>query len=161
MLVSLSFSAQAGLFENREFRKINPTLETHITLKNTVKFGKYWALEEEFNKYSNQLLSANKSQEKKELERQKQNTAAKAQRRQELITKYGQTMGIKVFNQEPEIGMTKAMFNDMKLWVVSTKKTKTANGIAETYICKFGLYNCKRIIIINQKIKQIDTYNCN
>jgi len=55
--------------------------------------------------------------------------------------------------------MTKAMFNDMKLWIVSTQKKETSNGIVETFICQFGLYNYKRIIIINQKIKQIDAYN--
>lgn len=138
-----------------------PTLKTHLTLKEVFNFGKHWALEQEFNKYSNELLAANKAQVDEQLERQKQNTAAKTQRRQVLIKKYGQAMGIKVFNHEPEIGMTKAMFNDMKLWIVSTQKTETANGIVEAYICKFGLYNCKRIIIINQKITQIDTYNCN
>jgi hypothetical protein len=38
---------------------------------------------------------------------------------------------------------------------------ETANGIAEVYVVRYGLYKCKRIVIINEKIKQIDTYNCN
>lgn len=140
-----------------------PTLETYFVLKEgrQRRGEKYWALEKEFNKYSNELLAANKVQEKERLERQEQNTTAKAQRRQALITKYGQTIATKILNQEPEIGMTKAMFNDMKLLIVSTQKKETSNGLVETFICQYSLYKCKKIIIINQKIKQIDTYNCN
>lgn len=93
----------------------------------------------------------------------KQREAAKEQRRQVLITKYGQTIATKILNQEPEIGMTKAMFDDMnvKPWIVSNQKMETANGIAEVYVVRYSLYKCKRIVIINEKIKQIDTYNCN
>jgi hypothetical protein len=140
-------------------------LETYFDLKEgrQRRGEKYWALEQEFNKYSNELIAANKAQEKERQERQEQTTAAKAQRRQALITKYGQIMGMKVFNQEPEIGMTKAMFDDMnvKHWVVSTQKMETANGVAEVYVIRYGLNTCKRIVIIKQKIRQIDTYNCN
>lgn len=142
-----------------------PTLDTYIDLKEgrQRKGEKYWALEQEFNKYSNELLAANKATEENRLKQQNQNTAAKTQRRQALITKYGQTITTKILNQEPEIGMTKAMFDDMNIkpWIVSTQNTKTANGIAEVYVIRSGLYKCKRIVIINQKIKQIDTYNCN
>ena len=93
----------------------------------------------------------------------KQREASKEQRKQELIKKYGQTMATKILNQEPEIGMTKAMFDDMnvKHWIVSTQKMETANGIAEVYVIRFGLNTCKKIVIINEKIKQVDTYNCN
>ena len=140
-----------------------PTLKTYFTLKETNRDGKYWALEQEFNKYSNELLAANKAKEKERVEQQEQNTAAKRQRRQVLIKKYGQTMATKILNQEPEIGMTKAMFDDMNMkpWIVSSQTTKTANGIVEAYIYRFGLYRCKKIVIMNQKITRVDTYNCN
>jgi hypothetical protein len=142
-----------------------PTLETYFVLKEgrQRQGEKYWALEQEFNKYSNELLAANKVQEKQRLERQEQNTDAKTQRRQVLIKKYGQIMATKILNQEPEIGMTKAMFDDMNLkpWIVSNQTKKTANGIVETYIYRFGLYRCKKIVIMNQKITQVATYNCN
>jgi len=93
----------------------------------------------------------------------KQREASKEQRKQELIKKYGQSMATKILNQEPEIGMTKAMFDDMNLkpWIISNQTTKTANGIVEAYIFRFGLYRCKKIVIMNQKITQVDTYNCN
>lgn len=102
-------------------------------------------------------------EEQKSLEYNKQREAEKVQRKQMLINKYGQTMGTKVYNQEPEIGMTKAMFDDMnlKFRIVSTQKSETANGMVEVFVIRFGLNTCKRIVIINQKIKQIDTYNCN
>jgi len=93
----------------------------------------------------------------------KQREASKEQRKQELIKNYGQTFATKILNQEPEIGMTKAMFDDMNIkpWIISTQKMETENGIAEVYLIRVGLYKCKRIVIINQKIKQVDTYNCN
>ena len=96
-------------------------------------------------------------------ENNKQREKETAQRKQMLINKYGQTNGLRVFNQEPEIGMTKAMFDDMNLkpWVISNQKMETENGIAEVFVIRIGLYKCKRIVIINQKIKQVDTYNCN
>ncbi len=104
-----------------------------------------------------------KQQELKSAEYNKQREKEKAQRKQMLINKYGQTNGLRVFNQEPEIGMTKAMFDDMNLkpWVISNQKMETENGIAEVFVIRIGLYKCKRIVIINQKIKQVDTYNCN
>jgi hypothetical protein len=131
-----------------------------------------WASEQEFDQYSNAVLAVKQTKEqeqslaeqkKKEerqlkeqqhLEWQKQNAAAATARKQALINKYGQAMGLKVFNAEPAIGMTKAMFNDMNLPIESSQKTETANGTVETYLC-FGGY--KRIILTNGKITQIDT----
>lgn len=105
----------------------------------------------------------NKQQELKYAEYNKQKEAENAKRKQTLINKYGQTNGLRVYNQEPEIGMTKSMFDDMNLkpWVISTQKMETENGIAEVYVIRVGLYKCKKIVIINQRIKQVDNYNCN
>lgn len=80
-----------------------------------------------------------------------------------MINKYGQTNGLRVYNQEPEIGMTKAMFDDINLkpWVISTQKDGNRKWHLQAYVIRVGLYKCKKIVIINQRIKQVDNYNCN
>jgi hypothetical protein len=83
--------------------------------------------------------------------------AAEIAREQELIKKYGVKMGTKVFNKEPVIGMTKAMFTDMQLDIESFKKTENAEGTVEVYLCRILFGGNKRIFLTNGKITQIDT----
>ena len=80
--------------------------------------------------------------------------ATEEKRKHELINKYGQELGEKIYNQELSPGMSREMFHDMNFWIEKYEKNNNGDTLVETYtVSRFGTYI--RIILENGKISRI------
>lgn len=130
-----------------------------------------WISETEFDKRVSELQAEAEEREKKRLlaeqerkreeaeaakeqaRREAKNQAEKEARKQSLIRKYGQEMGLKVFERKPEIGMTEEMIKDMGTGVLCISTDETDGRIEKIYTT-WSHY----IVLVNGKVVRITSH---
>jgi flagellar biosynthesis GTPase FlhF len=87
-------------------------------------------------------------------EEERQKAAEKAQRKQQLIAKYGAHWGQKVFEGKPVVGMTIAMCNDTGIAKFRTFHAEV--GAKEVWVVNL-IFATQTLTFVNGKLTEIET----